>query len=210
MDDVANFYNNMAAQFKEGWKACHWNSKESQEDNFTLLTQIAPFEQNDRILDLGCGQGDLYGFIKKMGWKVIYEGIDFSNKMIDRAWNNHPQGRFACVDFLDDSFNYQYDWILASGSFNNKVDNNYMYLDKCLNKMYRLSKKGFGTILLSEYDPNKKSEYLFSYNPIKVMEICMKSTYTINMNHTALPWGFVIFVYNKEWINAPIEDPNRS
>lgn len=202
--NTAELYDKMAVLHKEGWKASHWSSKESQDDNFNLLTQIAPFEQNDRILDVGCGQGDLYGFMKKRGGRAKYEGIDVSSKMIDRAWQKYPEGRFACIDFLDDKFNFKYDWILASGTFNHKVDEDqYQYLDKCLKKMYSLAAKGFGVILMSQHDPMQKLnpiEYLFGYDPMKVLQQCFNITYTINMNHTALTWGFLVFVYNEKWL----------
>lgn len=204
--NIPEFYDQMATLHKEGWRAGHWNSKESQEDNFTILTQIAPFEQKDRILDIGCGQGDLFWFMQRRGWKSVYEGIDISPVMIDRAWQKYPKGRFACVDFLDDRFNYKYDWILASGPFNHKVEGDqYEYLDKCIKKMYALANKGFGMILLSQHDPMQKlnpMDYLFGYNPVKVMEICSDLTYTLNINHTALTWGFVVFVYNEKWITS--------
>lgn len=202
--NISEFYDQMATQHKEGWKASHWTSKESQEDNFTILTQIAPFEQTDRILDIGCGQGDLFAFMQKRGWKSTYEGIDVSSIMIDNAWKKYPKGRFACIDFLNDQFQYKYDWILASGPFNHKVEENqYEYLEKCIKKMYSLAKKGFGMILLSQHDPLQKSnptDYLFGYDPIKVMEMCSELTYTLNINHTALTWGFVVFVYNEKWL----------
>lgn len=204
--NINQFYDGMASQYKEGWKASHWSSKESQEDNFNLLTQISPFEQADRILDLGCGQGDLFGFMQRRGWISVYEGIDVSPKMIDRAWNKYPKGRFACIDFLDDKFNYKYDWILASGPFNHKVEGDqYEYISKCFKKMYKLSNKGFAVLLMSKHDPAQKAnpqEYLFGYDPLKVMEEALKLTHTINFNHTALPWGFLLFVYNEKWLNS--------
>jgi 2-polyprenyl-3-methyl-5-hydroxy-6-metoxy-1,4-benzoquinol methylase len=202
--NIKDFYDKMANTHKEGWKAAHWASKESQDDNFNLLTQIAPFEQSDRILDVGCGQGDLFGFMKKRGWRAIYEGIDISPKMVDRAWMKYPEGRFACIDFLDKKFNYKYDWILAAGTFNHKVDEDqYEYLDKCIKKMYSLASKGFGMILMSKYDPMQKlnpTDYLFGYDPMKVLDMCFKTTYTLNMNHTALTWGFLVFIYNENWL----------
>jgi cyclopropane fatty-acyl-phospholipid synthase-like methyltransferase len=200
--NIAQFYDNRCITNKEGWKAAHWISKESQEDNFTLLTQIAPFEQDERILDLGCGQGELYSFLKKR-WKLTYEGIDVSPKMIEQAWNNNPQGRFANIDFLSQEFNYHYDWILASGTFNHKAENQYEYLRKCLQKMYKLSNKGGAVILTSRYDPcPKPEEYLFGYDPSLVLQMCLDMTSFVNINHVALIWGFVLYFYNEKWIRS--------
>lgn len=198
---IAEFYDRMCLQFQETWQAAHWISRESQENNFNLLAQIAPFEPKDRVLDLGCGAGDLYGFFQRRGLtKIVYEGIDVSKKMIDRAWEKFPKGRFANIDFMDDSFNYRYDFILASGPFNHKVDNQKEYINKNLEKMYSLTNKAFGVILTSKYDD--QGDYLFGYDPAEIMNECLKMTPYVSVNHTALGWGFVVFVYNKKWVTT--------
>jgi trans-aconitate methyltransferase len=202
--DIAKFYDERCLQHKEGWKAAHWSSKDSQEDNFSLLTQIAPFEQGERILDLGCGQGELYDFMKKR-WKITYEGIDVSQKMINQAWTKFPQGRFACIDFMSDQFNYKYDWILASGTFNHKIQNQYEYLESVLKKMYKLAGKGCAVILMSKYDPAQAAmpmDYLFGYDPTQIMQMTLNLTPFVNINHVALVWGFVLYFYNAKWIRS--------
>lgn len=202
-NDIASFYDKQCLQFKENWKAAHWSSRESQEDNFNLMSHIAPFEPTDRILDLGCGAGDFYGFMQKRGWKATYEGVDVSQNMIDRAWTKYPKGRFAKIDFMSETFNFKYDWIIAAGTFNHKVENQYEYVFGAMKKMHSLARKGCGVIFMSKHDPAQAAiptEYLFGYDPVEVLKLCMELTPWVNFNHTALSWGFVVFFYNGKWM----------
>jgi len=50
----------------------------------------------DRILDAGCANGRLYGVFS--GKKIDYFGIDISDKMIERAKRDYPEGKFQIAD----------------------------------------------------------------------------------------------------------------
>jgi len=61
----------------------------------------------EKILDLGCGNGRLYGSLKDKN--IDYYGLDFSEKLIAIARNIYPQARFQAADafnlpFPDDFF----------------------------------------------------------------------------------------------------------
>jgi ubiquinone/menaquinone biosynthesis C-methylase UbiE len=64
--------------------------------------------ENDQVLDAGCGNGRLYEFLKDN--KIIYTGIDTSEKLISIAKQNHPEAHFSVGDILtlpfsDNKFN---------------------------------------------------------------------------------------------------------
>jgi ubiquinone/menaquinone biosynthesis C-methylase UbiE len=53
--------------------------------------------ENDRVLDLGCGNGRFYELIRK---KVNYFGLDNSNKLISIAKKKYPEAVFRKGDVL--------------------------------------------------------------------------------------------------------------
>lgn len=54
-----------------------------------------------RILDLGCGNGQLFEFFKAHGWPCRYTGIDFSQALLDVAEAQSPDGMFIQGDIND-------------------------------------------------------------------------------------------------------------
>ena len=65
----------------KGWEASAWASKENQELMFKCLTLVGDVSTGS-ILDVGCGQGDLYDYLEPED----YTGIDISTKMIGHAF----------------------------------------------------------------------------------------------------------------------------
>jgi len=54
-----------------------------------------------RLLDVGCGLGDLFGFLRRTSRRVDYRGIDVRQDFVEAARRRHPDARFSCVDYLD-------------------------------------------------------------------------------------------------------------
>jgi len=71
-----------------------------------------------RILELGCGQGDLLASLKPS----IGVGVDFSEKMIKYAVQKHPQLHFAVADAHDIVFKDTFDIIILSDLVNDAWD----------------------------------------------------------------------------------------
>jgi ubiquinone/menaquinone biosynthesis C-methylase UbiE len=50
------------------------------------------------ILDLGCGNGQLYNYFKSQGFFSSYIGVDFSDMLLDVARRENPEARFIKDD----------------------------------------------------------------------------------------------------------------
>lgn len=64
--------------------------------------------KNAKILDLGCGNGRLYRFLK--GHNIDYTGLDNSSNLIEKASEDFPEAKFITgdmseLDFPDCTFN---------------------------------------------------------------------------------------------------------
>ena len=71
-------------------------------------------EDNDSVLDIGCGVAHLYEFLKMGGWNGEYLGIDPNKKAIDMVDEN-INAVHGTIEDLDDT---KYDWVVATGVFN--------------------------------------------------------------------------------------------
>ena len=72
-------------------------------------------EDNDSVLDIGCGVAHLYEFLKMGGWNGEYLGVDPNKKAIDMIDEN-INTMHGTIEDLPDFM--KYDWVIASGVFN--------------------------------------------------------------------------------------------
>lgn len=68
---------------------------------------------SDRILDIGCGPGRLWG-----DWPDDkYVGIDFVPEFIEEAKKRHPGKEFHCINFVTEELPFpdqSFDWIILA------------------------------------------------------------------------------------------------
>lgn len=100
LDKTVLDYNSIADKYSRV------REKDWKEFNFLFDKYLS---QNDKVLDLGCGNGRFYQVFKNKN--VDYLGIDVSFKLIEIAKNNHPEGKFevSSIDYiLSNSFDKVY------------------------------------------------------------------------------------------------------
>ena len=71
---------------------------------------------NPSILDLGCGNGQLYEFFKEQDWSCDYTGVDFSDALLDVARRQNPEATFiqGDVNNLSSLINSKFDYVIYS------------------------------------------------------------------------------------------------
>ena len=68
------------------------------------------------VLDLGCGNGQLYEFFKLNGWRCEYTGVDFSSALLDVARRQNPEATFlqGDVNHLSSLIAHKFDYVIYS------------------------------------------------------------------------------------------------
>ena len=96
----------------------HWNSELYQKGHSFVwqygkeLVQLLSPRAGERILDVGCGTGQLTAEIAKTGAEVV--GTDFSPDMITAARLNFPDLRFEVADATSLPFNNEFDAVFSN------------------------------------------------------------------------------------------------
>ena len=75
----------------------------------------AGINDDDSVLDVGCGVAHLHTYLKNQGWNGKYLGFDPNKKAIDLIDEN-INAVHATVEDIDK--NEKWDWVVASGVFN--------------------------------------------------------------------------------------------
>lgn len=170
-----------------------WSTVETQALRFEVLTQIADIG-GSRVLDVGCGVGDLLGYLQASIKNVEYVGIDVHPQMIAHAIRKFPEGTFVHQSL--DQVQELSDFVLVSGAFNLRVSDNEQYLQRMIKSVYSLAKKGVAFNLLSRYAPYELIySDLYYYDPAIVFAYCKNMASRVTLRHDYLSNDFSIYMY---------------
>jgi SAM-dependent methyltransferase len=106
-------HNDQAAIRLDSWKGLGGYYHRRLAEIYTFL--VSP---NQRVLELGCGQGDLLAALKPS----FGVGIDFSTGMIKHAQHRHPGLYFFAADAMQIGLNTTFDVIILSDLLNDLWD----------------------------------------------------------------------------------------
>ena len=98
---VKKDYSNISSRFSETRKKVFWQEG-SFFDNY--------IKEGDKVLDLGCGNGRLYEFLRRKS--IDYTGVDNSKELIKEAkkiYSEDAKHRFVSGDALDFDHSQKYD-----------------------------------------------------------------------------------------------------
>lgn len=122
-------------------KRVGWNSAKSQEVRFEALTGVGNLK-GAKVLDVGCGLGAFFGYLKKQRVRADYTGVDLFPNVIEEAKKLHPGARFEARVLLKRPFPAQrFDYAFLSGVFNVRVKDNWAYMRALLKCVMKQTKK---------------------------------------------------------------------
>ncbi len=158
-------------------KALFWNSYASAALRYRALTQDIDFE-GARVLDVGCGFGDIVPFISARARDVDYAGIDIVPEFIHEAARRYPDFTFEVADYLQESYRFTADYILCNGAFNYLHEDPVGLRKEVLSRMFHQATKGVamsmaGGVLLPE--PSAKSRVTY-VDAQEILSFCFTLT----------------------------------
>lgn len=188
---ILSFYDEHIDEYGSGPRAVGWNDKRSQEARFGALCTVGDLD-GASLLDVGCGFGDLYGYLVDHYQGVDYTGIDINPRYIEQARQIYPDAKFATVDFAE----YEggmFDYVVASGAFAVKIpDYKEVYFAQ-IEKMFAMARKGIAfTMLDQRHHPN--DEVYAAYAIEEVRALCELFADTVIVRQDYLPHDFVVIV----------------
>jgi SAM-dependent methyltransferase len=155
------FYGKKLLQYDLPENQVGWRSRRTQEARFSVLAGIGDL-QGRRILDLGCGLGCLYGWLKGRGWEGEYTGYDLLAPMVRRARKRFPEARFEVRDLLADPPDRAWDHVLINGIFNHRVRDNWVWIDRTVRAAFERAEKGLALNLLNGEEDSSDPEMFYA------------------------------------------------
>lgn len=178
-----------------------WGKNGRQEIRFQHLLEIGRLSDRS-ILDVGCGFGDLYGFLRERGWKGDYLGVDLVPDLIEEATRQYPDATFRVCDFEKHAFDRQYDIVIASGIFNFRLqgDDNYGHIFRMLSKMYAVSSVGVAVDFMSNW-VDFQHPVAFHTDPAALVDIVKGISRRFVIRQDYMPYEFALYLYRDTTIS---------
>ena len=207
-ENMVSRYSERYSQLGYNIKTLGWGSKQQQEYRFSQSLCAVSSYKDKHVLDIGCGFGDYYKFLKKVGSQPkLYTGYDLNPDLINEAKKQND---------LDSSVNFhvsnifereiyepQADIVVMFGVLNLAffgVIDNYEYSFKAIKNAFSLAKDfivvDFLSTKLEKTYP--KEDFVFYHDPLKMLEFALQLSpkVTLKQDYSPIPQReFMLFIY---------------
>jgi SAM-dependent methyltransferase len=203
-EETTRWYEDKVLQFGFDHRGLGFRNRSSQEKRFEALLDLGDFHGR-RLLDVGCGFGDLLDFLMRRGVRPVYTGLDVCKPMIRRCQERF-QGdvaHFVGADVLEYQPAETYDYVVASGIFGLDAEGSRERIRPTLERMFGWSRIGTAVNFLSANYPRPVDGRIY-VEPGKALEAALTLTPAVRLDHTYLPNDFTLHLYRTPpWEGVP-------
>jgi SAM-dependent methyltransferase len=192
--ETTRWYEENVRRFRFGFKALGFNHRSSQERRFSAALGLGALHGR-RVLDVGCGFGDLFAFLTARGVRPQYTGIDICRPMIERCQKRFgSEATFLIADALTYEPPEPFDYVVASGIFGYHAQGTRARLQPTLEHLFAITGVGLACNFLSGCAPRRSPGRLYVY-PWDILQLALGLTPTVRLDHTYLPNDFTLCMY---------------
>ena len=193
--ETARWYADKVARFGYDHRGLGFRSRSAQEKRFEALLALGELDGR-RVLDVGCGFGDLLGYLEQRGIRTLYTGIDLCGPMIQRCRERYPvsEGRFVECDVMEYRPDEPYDFVLASGIFGLDAEGVRERIQPTLARMFGWAREGLAVNFLSALSPAPAEGRVY-VDPCEAMRMAASLTPSLRIDHTYLPNDFTLHLF---------------
>ncbi len=195
LDETTRWYEDKVRRFGYDYRGLGFRNRSSQEKRFEALAALGDFS-GKRVLDVGCGFGDLLEFLMERGIRPIYTGLDSCEPMIQRCLERFPGdvAHFLVADALEFAPREPFDYVVASGLFGLDSEGARERIRPTLERMFGWCRVGLAVNFLSTCSPYPAESRIY-VEPWKALEVGLGLTAAARLDHTYLPNDFTLHLY---------------
>jgi trans-aconitate methyltransferase len=147
----------------------------------------------ERVLDFGCGFGDMSAYCREHLPGVQYEGFDLNPALVEAGRTRYPDARLSAGNALVDGLNGHWDLIVASGVFNLLVSDNWSLIEATFDLFSRHATKGFAANFLSDR-VEYRLDHTYHADPAKILDLVYKYSNRVTLRNDYMPFEFTVYV----------------
>jgi trans-aconitate methyltransferase len=194
---IIHYHRRRISEFSNGSvRALGWFDAESQAKRFGALTTVGDIDYSS-VLDIGCGYGDLKGFLDERYHGFRYIGIDQMPEFIAEArclYGQRPNCFFCQADFMVAPLPRS-DYVFASGvlSYRSKDMNCYFEMIKI---MFEAAGKALSFNMLNRATfPHH--EFLTGHDATTILDYCNTLSSDVRLVKDYLEDDFTVLMFRR-------------
>lgn len=193
--ETTRFYDEQIRLYGYGYRALGFGRRASQEKRFAAALGLGNFH-GKRLLDVGCGFGDLLAWLNSRGIEPRYTGVDIVRPMIERCRKRFAGtgAKFLIGDALSFVADEPYDYVVASGIFGYAAKDTKARVRPTLERLFNLTRVGMAVNFLSRRATTRSPGRLYLH-PSDVLQFALKLTPAVRLDHTYMPNDFTLCLY---------------
>lgn len=191
---IKDLYRERILEYGRKPEALGW-PRSDQNLRFERLTRIWNLH-NLKIVDYGCGFGDLYSYLCNRDVDFEYVGVDISPEMIEQANELHPEAKFEVLSNPLDELP-ECDIVFACGAHALKLEDNQKFVRDSFALFKKSAKVGFGVTFLSTHSDIKHKKNYYS-DPSFILNHSYTLSKRILLDNMFMPFEFSVFVDFRE------------
>ena len=176
-----------------------WSNAQIQALRFEVLANIG-IQTGDSVLDVGCGFGDFYAYLKRQQCFTSFTGIDISPELIEEGRRQYPDVKLLTGDIFDlDPPVSSVDYVTLSGTLNRKFEGSQPYSLAVIERLFATCKKGIAFNLLDARHEWTASRWdLQSFLPDSMIRFVSGFSERYQLIDDYLENDFTLYVYKDQ------------
>jgi len=180
-----------------GWnKDCQWVRFEAA---FEGLRE----EEFATVLDVGCGFGDLLGYLRSKGWCGRYTGIDLVEELIGEArerYSTDTEAEFLCGDIAALTDLRKREMAVALGIFNHRLhQDNLEFVRETIEKLWSATTRVVVCDFLSiASHPERRDHQLYYADPAQLYQLAAGYSRRVAVHHAYMPFEFQVKIWHDD------------
>jgi SAM-dependent methyltransferase len=152
--------------------------------------------QGKTLLDIGCGFGHYYEYLRSKGISVDYVGYDFMAPFIEVDRERFPEATFEVRDVTNDEIVHEADYVVMCQVFNNRYQDadNTEVVKAVVRKAFAAARIGISVDMLSSY-VNFRVPEMHYFSPEEMFAFGRTLTPFIKLRNDYAPRHFTLFLY---------------
>lgn len=201
--ELRQHYAHLLTQHGQTPQAVQYSDLASLEARMRILCEVGDMT-TAKVLDFGCGYGQLLDHLLRNGFRGSYVGYDICPEMIQAAASRHSNARFEIRDIFTNSPEESFDYVIINGVFNNLFPDNLGFISDTLRILYRQTNRALAFNLMSRY-VDYYDDNLYYADPEEIFAFCKTNlSPCVTLRHDycvkpdVLPFEFAIYIHKTE------------